>query len=126
MRNVNYCFGGVQDVSDCIFCKIAQGKAPADLVFQDDEVIAFRDISPAAPTHILVVPRQHIVNTSEVDDHSAPLVGRMVRVAAQIAREQGVEKSGYRLVMNTGPDGGQVVMHLHLHLLAGRRMRTLG
>ncbi len=113
-------------MSDCIFCKIAQGKAPADLVFQDDEVIAFRDISPAAPTHILVVPRQHIVNTSEVDDHSAPLVGRMVRVAAQIAREQGVEKSGYRLVMNTGPDGGQAVMHLHLHLLAGRRMRTLG
>jgi histidine triad (HIT) family protein len=112
--------------ADCIFCKIAEGTAPADFVFQNDELMAFRDISPAAPTHILIVPRQHLVSTSEVDDRTAPMVGRMVQVAAQIARDQGVEKSGYRLIMNTGPDGGQVVMHLHLHLLAGRRMRGLG
>ena len=112
--------------ADCIFCKIAQGSAPADFVFQNDELMAFRDISPAAPTHILIVPRQHMVSTADIDDQTAPLVGRMVQVAAQIAREQGVEKSGYRLIMNTGPDGGQVVMHLHLHLLAGRRMRALG
>ena len=111
---------------DCIFCKIAQGSAPASVVYQDDELIAFRDISPAAPTHILVVPRQHIASVAEVDDRTAPLVGRMVQVAAQIAREQGVERSGYRLIMNMGPDSGQIVMHLHLHLLAGRRMRALG
>src|SRR5438552_18883138 len=112
--------------ADCVFCKIALGNAPADFIFQDDELMAFRDILPAAPTHILIVPRQHLVSTSEVDDRTVPLVGRMVQLAAQIAREQGVEKSGYRLIMNSGPDGGQVVMHLHLHLLAGRRMRALG
>jgi histidine triad (HIT) family protein len=112
--------------ADCIFCKIARGEAPAKLVHEDDDVIAFHDISPVAPTHILIVPRQHIVDTSHIDAQTTPLIGRMVHVAAQIARQQGVEKSGYRLIMNTGPDSGQVVMHLHMHLLAGRRMRGLG
>ncbi len=112
--------------ADCIFCKIAQGQAPANFVFQDDELIAFRDISPVAPTHILIVPRQHIASAADIDERTAPLIGRMVQRAAQVAREQGVEHSGYRLILNTGPDSGQVVMHLHLHLLAGRRMRGLG
>jgi histidine triad (HIT) family protein len=111
---------------DCIFCRIAAGRAPARFVYQDDEVIAFRDIAPVAPTHILIVPRRHLLNTAEIDDQTAPLMGRLVQVAAQIARAENVEASGYRLIINTGPDGGQVVMHLHIHLLAGRRMGRLG
>jgi histidine triad (HIT) family protein len=111
---------------DCIFCRIAAGKAPARFVYQDDEVIAFRDIAPVAPTHILIVPRRHILNTAEIDDQTAPLMGRLVQVAAQVARAENVEASGYRLIINAGPDGGQVVMHLHIHLLAGRRMGRLG
>jgi histidine triad (HIT) family protein len=111
---------------DCVFCRIAAGKAPARFVYQDDEVIAFHDIVPVAPTHILIVPRRHILNTAHIDDQAVPLVGRLVQVAAQIARAENVEASGYRLIINTGPDGGQVVMHLHIHLLAGRRMGRLG
>ena len=107
---------------DCIFCKIVQGKLPAKIAFQNDELIAFHDINPAAPTHILIIPRQHIASTAEITDQSGPLVGRMVLAAAQLAREQNIEKSGYRIVTNTGPDAGQSVHHLHLHLLGGRHM----
>ncbi len=111
---------------NCIFCKIAAGQAPARFVYQDDDIIAFHDIVPAAPTHILIVPRRHLTNTAEVDRDTVPLLGHMVQVAAHIAREQNVEISGYRLVMNCGPNSGQVVMHLHMHLLAGRRLGKLG
>ena len=105
---------------DCIFCKIVDGSIPAKLAFQNDEMIAFYDINPAAPTHILIVPRQHIDSTAKLDDKTAPLVGRMMLSAAQLAREQNIETSGYRIVSNTGSDGGQSVNHLHLHLLGGR------
>jgi histidine triad (HIT) family protein len=107
---------------DCIFCKIVQGTIPAKIAFQNDEMLAFHDINPAAPTHILIVPRQHISSTAELNEQTSSLVGRMVLTAAQLAREQNIEASGYRIVTNTGSDGGQTVNHLHLHLLGGRHM----
>src|SRR5690242_10195890 len=113
-------------MSDCIFCKIVQGEIPSTVVFQNDEIMAFRDINPVAPTHVLIVPRQHITSTADIDEQTVSLVGRMVQVAAQIARSENVETSGYRLITNTGPDSGQIVNHLHLHLLGGRKLRGLG
>jgi histidine triad (HIT) family protein len=109
-------------VDDCIFCKIAQGAIPAKIAFQNDEVVAFYDINPAAPTHILIIPRQHIASTAELDEQTASLMGHMVITAAQLAREHNIEASGYRVVTNTGSDAGQAVNHLHLHLLGGRQM----
>ena len=111
---------------DCIFCKIAQGTIPARFVYQDDEIVAFHDVRPLAPIHILIVPRKHIVSVAEVDDNTAPLVGRTIKVAAQIAREQNVVASGFRLLTNTGREGGQTVLHMHWHLLAGRQLKGLG
>ncbi len=111
---------------NCIFCKIAAGEAPARFVYQDDDIVAFHDITPVAPTHILIVPRHHLTSTADVDRDTVPLLGHMVQVAAHVAREQNVEISGYRLVMNAGPNSGQVVMHLHMHLLGGRRLGKLG
>ncbi len=111
---------------NCIFCQIAAGQAPARFIYQDDDIMAFHDIAPVAPTHILIVPRRHLTSTADIDHDTVPLLGRMVQVAAHIARNQNVETSGYRLVMNTGPNSGQAVMHLHMHLLAGRRLGRLG
>ncbi len=106
----------------CIFCQIAEGKAPADLLHQDDEVVAFRDISPEAPEHILVIPREHIATLNELDEHHAMLAGRLLLTARRLARELGVAEQGYRLVTNCNGDGGQTVYHIHLHLLAGRAL----
>ncbi len=108
--------------TDCPFCKIADGSLPASIVFQNDELVAFRDIHPVAPTHILIIPRQHIVNIAELDDHTAALLGRMVKTAADIARSEKIEADGYRIVTNSGANAGQSVWHLHLHLLGGRKM----
>lgn len=108
--------------ANCLFCKIASGQIPAKLAFQNEEIVAFHDINPAAPTHILIIPREHIVNTAEITDQNAPLVGRMIQIAAQLAREQGIEADGYRIVTNSGAAAGQAVWHLHLHLLGGRKM----
>ncbi len=105
---------------DCLFCKIASGDIDADIVHEDDEVVAFRDIAPQAPHHILVIPRRHIATINEVDD--APLAGRLLTTAWQIAADLGVAEDGYRLVMNCNAHGGQTVFHIHLHLLAGRQM----
>jgi len=107
---------------DCIFCKIAKGEFNTPAVYQDDELFAFRDINPVAPTHILIITRKHIVSTAALEQEAVGLMGRMILAAAQIARIENVETSGYRLVMNTGADGGQTVFHLHIHLLAGRKM----
>lgn len=107
-------------MTDCVFCRIIAGELPAKIIYQDDEVIAFPDIHPVAPTHLLIIPRKHVPSLAELPDAEAALVGRMVRVANQLARERGVAASGYRLVINSGKDGAQVVPHLHLHLLAGR------
>ncbi len=109
-------------MDNCIFCSIIEGKIPAQIIYSDDQVIAFQDIHPAAPTHILVIPRKHIesVNTLQADD--AALVGHMVVTAGLLAKQEGVEHSGYRLVINTGPNAGQTVFHIHLHILGGRKM----
>jgi len=105
---------------DCIFCKIASGEIPAKLLYEDDKVVAFPDAHPAAPTHVLIVPKQHIQSLAHITDDQIPLAGHMIKVANQIARETGVADKGYRLVVNTGKESGQVVGHLHMHLLAGR------
>jgi histidine triad (HIT) family protein len=109
-------------MSDCLFCSIAAGDIPATFVHQDDTVIAFRDINPQAPTHILVVPREHIVSAAELSAAQDPLWARLLHVSQQLATSEGVVKSGYRLVTNVGHDAGQTVSHLHLHLLGGRPM----
>jgi len=103
---------------DCLFCRIVRREIPATLVFEGDDCIAFRDIDPKAPVHVLVVPREHIASLGETED--AALVGRLALVAAEIARQEGVAESGYRTVFNTNRDAGQTVFHLHLHLLGGR------
>ena len=104
---------------DCIFCKIVEQKIPSQKVAEDDSLIAIRDVNPQAPTHILVIPRNHIPNLASVDD--ASLSGRLFKKATDLAQELGL-KSGYRIVVNTGDDGGQTVHHLHIHLLGGRAL----
>lgn len=112
----------------CPFCRILTGQAPARILYQDELVTAFQDNRPMAPVHVLIIPNQHIesVNEVSVDDEAA--MGRMTRVARQLARDHGVEHSGYRLVINTGPDAFQSVFHLHMHLIGGRPIpfRTVG
>jgi histidine triad (HIT) family protein len=107
----------------CIFCRIAAGEIPAKIVAQDEEAVAFRDIDPRAPTHILVIPRRHIPSTSHLDPEDTPLAGRLLLMAAAIAAGEGLDGTGYRLVINTGLQGGQSVDHLHIHILGGRAMR---
>ena len=107
---------------DCIFCKIASGEIPSDIVHEDEELIAFRDIHPQAPVHLLIIPRKHIptlVHTSEAD---VPLMGHMVNIANELAKREGISESGYRLVINCGEQGGQLVPHLHMHRLGGRQL----
>lgn len=106
----------------CIFCDIAAGKAPSTVVYQDSDFVAFRDIKPVTPIHILVVPRQHIPSLNEATGEQANLMGRLILAATQIARQEKLEHAGYRLVINCGRQGGQAVPHLHLHLLGGRQL----
>lgn len=108
---------------DCIFCKIVAGTIPSEQVYQDEDVTAFRDINPAAPVHVLLVPNRHIASLREMAPEDEPLVGRLFYLARQIAEAQGIADAGYRLIVNTGDDGGQVVYHLHVHLLGGAPMR---
>jgi histidine triad (HIT) family protein len=107
-------------MSDCLFCKIIAGTIPAKLVHQDDRAVGFRDINPQAPTHILVVPRQHIASLNDLAESDAPLVGHLHLVARQLAQAENIAASGYRTLFNTGPQAGQTVGHIHLHLLGGR------
>lgn len=107
---------------DCIFCQIVEGKVPSDTLYEDEEIKAFRDIHPAAPTHILIIPKRHIPSLSGLPDAETPLIGRMARVANELARREGVAEKGYRIVVSSGEEGGQVVPHLHMHLLGGRRL----
>jgi histidine triad (HIT) family protein len=109
-------------VSDCLFCRIVSGEIPAAVVFQDDVVAAFRDITPQAPMHVLIVPKRHIGSLNDLTPSDDQIVGRLVRTAASIAQEQGYGAGGYRTVFNCNADAGQTVFHIHLHLLAGRRM----
>jgi len=105
---------------DCLFCRIVRREIPATLVFEDDHVVAFRDINPQAPTHVVVVPREHVTSLNEATD--AAMIGRLSLAAATIAHAAGVAESGYRTVVNTNRDAGQTVFHIHLHLLGGRHM----
>jgi histidine triad (HIT) family protein len=108
-------------VSDCLFCKIAAGEIPADIVKRTEKFVAFRDISPQAPTHVLVIPTYHVATLNDAKDPD--LLGRMLAFARDLARELGIADRGYRVVANTNPDGGQTVFHLHLHVLGGRVMK---
>jgi len=107
---------------DCLFCGIVEGKVKANLVYQDDSIVAFKDIAPKAPVHILIIPRKHLVSVSDIAEADRALIGQIFQVAARLAREQGVADSGYRVVVNAGADAGQSVFHLHFHLLGGRQM----
>lgn len=109
-------------MSDCIFCKIISGDIPADIVYQDDEVLAFRDLNPQAPTHILVIPKKHISTINDMQEKDAQRIGNMYLAAKQIARDEGIDESGYRAVMNCNAGAGQTVFHIHLHVLGGRGM----
>lgn len=108
-------------MADCLFCRIVRGEIPATVVAADHTCIAFRDINPQAPVHILIIPRDHIGSLDDTTD--ATLLGAITLLAAELARKEGIAQSGYRTVMNTGADGGQSVAHLHMHLLGGRSMR---
>jgi len=109
-------------MSDCLFCRIASGEIPAKIVHQDDAVVAFRDINPQAPTHLLVIPRRHLVSLAGAGAGDDPLIGRLFRTAAEIADREGIAGNGFRVVANAGDWAGQTVPHLHVHLLGGRRM----
>ncbi len=108
-------------MSDCLFCRIAAGRIPAKIVHQDADVIAFEDIQPEAPVHLLVVPRKHIPTLNDVSAEDEALVGKMFRVAAALAKERGVADRGWRAVVNVNRDANQVVFHVHLHVLGGRK-----
>jgi histidine triad (HIT) family protein len=106
--------------NDCLFCGIADGDIPSDQVHADDLVVAFRDINPRSPVHILVIPREHLPSAAALTEDHAPLLGRIFAVAAEVAREQGIADNGYRITTNIGSYGGQTVNHLHFHLMGGR------
>ena len=108
---------------NCVFCKIISGEIPSEQVYHDDQATAFRDINPAAPTHILIVPNRHIDSMNEISGNDEQLIGHLFTVARQLAEQEGIAESGYREIVNTGRDSGQVVDHIHLHLLGGQRMR---
>ncbi len=107
---------------DCIFCQIVAGKVPGDITYQDEKVIAFRDINPQAPTHMLIIPKKHIPSLAHLSEADTPLIAHMANIANRLAKEEGISERGYRLVVNCGEEGGQLVPHLHMHLLGGRRL----
>ncbi len=108
--------------NSCIFCRIVAREIPSDIVYQDDRITAFRDINPQAPVHIVVVPNQHISSLTEMEQSQEGVVGHMTYAATVLADREGISRSGFRLVMNAGPDAGQSVDHIHMHLLGGRKM----
>ncbi|MBN2008421.1 histidine triad nucleotide-binding protein [candidate division KSB1 bacterium] len=109
-------------MNDCLFCKISRDEIPANKVFENENILAFRDIQPQAPTHILIIPRQHIATTNDLTTDNQNLIAEMLLVAKDLAQSEGLSENGYRLVFNCNKDGGQAVYHIHLHLLGGRKM----
>ena len=107
---------------ECIFCRIVRKEVPSQPIFEDHDLVAIPDIRPAAPVHVLIVPKEHMVNLNDVGKNDVGLLGRMLRLSAKIANDKGIAESGYRIVINNGDDGGQVVPHLHLHLMGGRKL----
>jgi histidine triad (HIT) family protein len=110
-------------MDDCLFCKIIRREAPATILFQDDQLTAFRDLYPAGPTHILIVPNKHIGSVNEIAAEDEGLVGRLFSVARELAAQEGISGSGYRMITNTGADAGQAVFHLHFHLIGGQKLK---
>ncbi|MGY3726024.1 MULTISPECIES: histidine triad nucleotide-binding protein [Cobetia] len=106
---------------DCLFCKIINREIPADIIYEDEEVLAFNDINPQAPTHVLIIPKQHIATLNDIEESQLATVGRLQYTAARLAKEYGFADDGYRVVMNCNEDGGQTVYHIHMHLMGGRR-----
>jgi histidine triad (HIT) family protein len=109
-------------MSDCLFCRIVKREIPASIVYEDDEVLAFNDINPQAPTHVLLVPKRHIASLNDLQAEDDSIVGELVRRAAALAKERGLSERGFRTVFNTNREAGQTVFHIHLHLLGGRTM----
>ena len=109
---------GANPMTDCLFCKVADGSLESEIVYEDDQIVVFKDIYPRADVHLLMVPRQHIVSLSELDTVHDALIAKMMRLLPQIAKQQGLD-NGFRSIINTGPGGGQEVYHLHIHLLGG-------
>ena len=113
-------------MSDDLFLKIIDREIPADIVYETDELLAFRDIAPKAPTHILIIPKVHIRTVNDIEPQHSELIGKMVLAAAELADQEGIAEDGYRLVVNCNRAGGQLVFHLHLHLLGGRQLKGMG
>ena len=109
-------------MNDCLFCKIIKGEIPSNKVYEDDEILAFYDINPAAPIHILVIPKKHIDSLAKIEKEDELLIGKIYGVINKIAEEKGFKEEGYRVIVNCGKNGGQEVMHLHFHILAGTKM----
>ncbi|MCK5359482.1 MAG: histidine triad nucleotide-binding protein [Gammaproteobacteria bacterium] len=109
-------------MTDCLFCKMVNGDIPPDKVYEDDEVLAFNDINPQAPVHVLIIPKKHIATLNDAEDSDTQVLGQLNQVAAKLAKDGGYADDGYRVVMNCNTAGGQAVYHIHLHLLAGRQM----
>ena len=107
---------------NCIFCKIIKGEIPSNKVYEDDEILAFKDINPAAPIHILVIPKEHIKSLAEMEDGEEKIIAKIYKIINEIAEKQGFKEKGYRVIVNCGKDGGQEVEHLHFHLLAGKQL----
>ena len=109
-------------MTDCLFCKMVTGEIQPDVVYEDEDVLAFRDVNPQAPTHVLVIPRSHIATTNDLDEDSVGLIGKLYLAAQRVAAHEGIAERGYRTVVNCNPEAGQSVYHIHLHLLGGRPM----
>lgn len=109
-------------MEDCLFCRIAAKQIPSTTVYEDEQLYAFRDINPQAPVHVLVIPKKHIPSLAEAQEEEAELLGRLLLLCAQLARQEGIEQAGYRVVLNTNREAGQSVFHLHAHVLGGRYM----
>ena len=109
-------------LSDCIFCKIAKGEIPSEVIYEDDKIVAFNDVNPQSPIHFLVIPKEHIESSNDIDEKNSHLVGHVFLVIKKLTEELGVAKEGYRIVNNCGENGGQTVPHMHFHILAGRKL----
>ena len=109
-------------MEDCLFCKIVKGEIPSDKIYEDEEIVAFKDINPAAPIHFLVIPKKHIKDLLHVEENDDIIMAKIHKAIRNIANEQGIDKSGFRVIVNCGKDAGQEVMHLHFHVLAGKKL----
>mgnify|MGYP001085960508 CR=1 FL=1 len=113
---------GGEKVTDCIFCKIINGEIPSDIIYEDDKVIAFKDVNPQAPIHFLVIPKEHIISMNHIDEGNLELIGHIFLVIKELAEQLDIHEEGYRIVNNCGEFGGQTVSHIHFHVLAGRKL----